>query len=337
MSTPYVILNTVCCEPNTGAHQHECEQQSNRTELRSEKFLYEKSKLLDLGRSAILPISRKVLHNLCNYGLSKHNHFNTHAGPFKRPRGKRGGRRKQRKIKVQLTQRFFSSSTNFNIGKVSYGNLQTICTYLVEQERTKYLRIGYFNAQSCRNKTEENFDLIIEKNIDILLITETWLAQHGDDVTIQNLTPPYFICKSFPRPNRRSGGIPIIYKNNLQRKLQIKLNLSFDHTSFEAAEFSINQGYNFFQVICIYRPPYSGSNKLSPAVFINEFEQLLCSLSSRSRHTIILGEIKLHFDSDSSNDVNRMKDLPVQYGTINFEFYSSCWSYSGLGCCEKRL
>ena len=96
------------------------------------------------------------------------------------------------------------------------------------------------------------------------------------------------------------------------QKITNKINLSFDHTSFEAAEFSIDQGYNFFQVICIYRPPYSGSNKLSPAVFINEFEQLLCSLSSKIRHTIILGDFNLHFDSDSSNDVNRMKDLITQ-------------------------
>ena len=88
--------------------------------------------------------------------------------------------------------------------------------------------------------------------------------------------------------------------------------MSFDQTSFETAEFSIYQGYNFFQVICIYRPPYSGSNKLSPTVLINEFEQLLCSLSSKSRHTIILGDFNLHFDSDSSNDVNRMKDLIKQ-------------------------
>ena len=26
----------------------------------------------------------------------------------------------------------------------------------------------------------------------------------------------------------------------------------------------------------------------------------------------------------------------MQYGTINFEFHSSCRSYSGLGCCEKN-
>ena len=224
---------------------------------------------------------------------------------------------------MQLTQRFVSSSTNFNTRKVSHGNLQTICTDLVEQERTKHFRIGYINAQSCRNKSEEIFDLIIEKNIDIQLITETWLAQHGDDVTIQNLTPSYFICKSFTRPNRRGGGIAIIYKNILQRKLQIKLNLSFDHTSFEAAEFSIDQGFKFFQVICIYRPPYSGSNKLSPAVFINEFEQLLCSLSSKSRHTIILGDFNLHFDSDSSNDVNRMKDLINQCSMEKLIFNST--------------
>ena len=88
--------------------------------------------------------------------------------------------------------------------------------------------------------------------------------------------------------------------------------MSFDHTSFEAAEFSIDQGYNFVQVICIYRPPYSGSNKLSPTVLINEFEHLLCSLSYKSRHTIILGDFNLHFDSDSSNDVNRMEGLIKQ-------------------------
>ena len=131
-------------------------------------------------------------------------------------------------------------------------------------------------------------------------------------MTIQNLTPRNLICKSFSRPNIRGGGITIIYKNILQTKLQIKFNLIFDHTSFEAADFFVDQGHKLFQVICIYRPPYSESNKLSPAVFINEFEQLLCSLSSKSRHTVILGDFNLHFDSDSSNDVNRTKDLTKQ-------------------------
>ena len=82
---------------------------------------------------------------------------------------------------MQLKQRFVLSSTNFNIRKVSHGIYRRYCIDLVEQERTKHLRIGYINAQSCRNKTEEIFDLIIEKNNDILLITETWLAQHGDE------------------------------------------------------------------------------------------------------------------------------------------------------------
>ena len=111
---------------------------SKATGLKSaqKKYLYEKSKLglLDLGRSAILPISRKVLYNLCNNGLAKHNHFNTHIRPFKRPRGK--------KEEVELTQIFVSSSTNC-VRKVSYGNLQTINTELVKQEQTKYLSIGY--------------------------------------------------------------------------------------------------------------------------------------------------------------------------------------------------
>ena len=58
--------------------------------------------------------------------------------------------------------------------------------------------------------------------------------------------------------------------------------MSFDHTSFEAADFSIDQGNKFFQVICIYRPSYSGSNKLSPAVFTKEFEQLFAHCRPRA-------------------------------------------------------
>ena len=79
-----------------------------------------------------------------------------------------------------MTQRFVSSSTNCNIRKASHGNLQTINTELLKQELTKYLRIGYINAQPCRNKTEYISDPTFEKNIDILLMTETWLAQHED-------------------------------------------------------------------------------------------------------------------------------------------------------------
>ena len=112
-------------------------------------------------------------------------------------------------LKVYLTQKFVSSTTNLNIRKLSYENLQAIKTELVNQEPTKYLRIKYTNDQS-RNKTEEISDLIIEHDIDILLITAAWLAQHEDEVTLQNLARSNFICKSFLRPNRRCGGIAIV-------------------------------------------------------------------------------------------------------------------------------
>ena len=95
-----------------------------------------KSKLLDLGRYIILPISRKV----CTICVAKHNHFNTHLRPFKRHGGKRGGRRKQRKIKVQLTQRFLSPSTIFFIFKSQLRKFTDDCdTELVKQNTTKII------------------------------------------------------------------------------------------------------------------------------------------------------------------------------------------------------
>ena len=54
--------------------------------------------------------------------------------------------------------------------------------------------------------------------MDIILIAETWLVQHGDELTIQNLTPHDFTDKSFPRPNCRGGGVAFIHKNILEIK-----------------------------------------------------------------------------------------------------------------------
>ncbi|GFR98747.1 reverse transcriptase-like protein [Elysia marginata] len=82
----------------------------------------------------------------------------------------------------------------------------------------KSIQVGYLNAQSCQNKTDEIRELITEHKLDMFFITETWLTQDSNAV-IANLTPPAFVIKSFPRLHRLGGGIAVIYRSNLELKI----------------------------------------------------------------------------------------------------------------------
>ena len=103
-------------------------------------------------------------------------------------RGTRGGRRRQRRISVRVsidrpTSRRNRAST---ASECAVRTNLTNVTVLSERERTfKYFKTGlkvlYFNAQSCRNKTVELCDFIQENDADMVFISETWFKETGDE------------------------------------------------------------------------------------------------------------------------------------------------------------
>jgi hypothetical protein len=71
------------------------------------------------------------------------------------------------------------------------------------------------NARSVRNKTAEIVEHIVDSNIDICIITETWLKEY-DYVTTAALSPNGYGFKGFPRQsNRAGGGTGIMFKDSL--------------------------------------------------------------------------------------------------------------------------
>ena len=57
-------------------------------------------------------------------------------------------------------------------------------------ERVK-VSVGYLNARSVKNKSEEITDYVNDNELDICAITETWLSDGGHDELVQReLTPP---------------------------------------------------------------------------------------------------------------------------------------------------
>ena len=137
------------------------------------------------------------------------------------------------------------------------------------------------NARSICNKTESIIGLYTDLNIDVAIITETWLtAKHTH--TINLLSSPPYTFLSFPRDSR-AGGIGIMYKSHLTIS-------STNHILSPNAEFVTfslhSHNSKSIKWIVVYRPPDS-----SISSFIDEFIVLIESFSTDN--FIILGDFNM--------------------------------------------
>ena len=133
-------------------------------------------------------------------------------------------------------------------------------------------RLGYkgikcclINARSVVNKTTQIHDIVTENNVDIGLITETWLNKNdGKYHTILNeLCPTGYKIISAPR-NKRGGGLAFLYRECFRAKIiDIQSSVtSYEHISV-AIEDDNHANSNIF--VGVYRPPSKSQN-----VFLNE-------------------------------------------------------------------
>ena len=74
------------------------------------------------------------------------------------------------------------------------------------------------NARSIRNKTLIIKDFVIDNDINILTLTETWLNLNSNDQTIINsICPTGYLFQHVPR-EKRGGGVGILFKQSLKLK-----------------------------------------------------------------------------------------------------------------------
>ena len=78
------------------------------------------------------------------------------------------------------------------------------------------LRVLCFNSQSCRQKASDIHELNIPNDVDVLMLTETWLYPQGDEAYIAAMNPAGCDFHLFPRSGSR-GGITFITRPNLSR------------------------------------------------------------------------------------------------------------------------
>ena len=205
----------------------------------------------------------------------------------KTKRGKRGGVR--RLIKVQITERGTSNKSCKQTG-VNFNNLKP----LNKASASKHIEFCLINARSVRNKATIISDYIIERDLDVAVIVESWLSD-GDEGVISELVPDGYSYYLENRKHGSGGGIIVVYKSNLQ----LKKNSTPTFKSFELLEAELKYNGEACVLSAIYRPPASKRNALTCDMFLDEFETYLVDASSKPGNLVLIGDFNIHVDNQS--------------------------------------
>ena len=151
------------------------------------------------------------------------------------------------------------------------------------------------NLSSVKNKSFVIKDFVVDKNIDVLAVTETWLQAHiSDQLTVNDICPTGFAFHHLPRKHSRGGGVALLYKNRFKLK---KLSPNISLESFEFTDCTLNYASTSLRMVVVYRPPLSKKNQLSVTLFLDEFSSLLKKLIISTGPLVITGDCNFHLDS----------------------------------------
>lgn len=171
-----------------------------------------------------------------------------------------------------------------------------ICTVGLQVQPSP-LQVALFNARSF-NKTFILNDRISSLDLDMFLITETWLKRGSNTPLSELLLADYLFFKS-PCLSGRGGGLASVFKPIL--KYCCLPSKSF--SSFELQTFVLTL---HCPILCavIYRPPKSKE-------FLQEFGGFLAAFIPQADCMLICGDFNIHVNSLSdqhSNDFNALLD-----------------------------
>ena len=198
-----------------------------------------------------------------------------------------------------------------------YPSREEILKNTKSPKKTKFdfFNLTLINCRSIRNRIDFINDIIYTQNIDIAVLTETWLNE-DDQAVISSITLNNFNFYHTPRiTSTHGGGIGIITRK------PIKL-ISKSHGNYKTFD-SIHCCLNItdskhIDIIALYRPPH---HNIHP--FLNEFIDL--SLNIHTKNIVVLGDFnvllysgkqtaKLMVDTLNMLNLKQHVDFPTHTG-----------------------
>ena len=209
-------------------------------------------------------------------------------------------------------QCFVNNDTQFtaSVSKISSRNLNNLTSVPIVKDtlrsmhKSKCLNFSSLNARSVRNKTLTIKDFVVEQDIDVMAITETWLRETGDELIIAELCPTGYKLIHIPRLGNSGGGVGLLYKDSIA----VKHSHQRKFRSFEYLDISLGN-LKIVRTILIYRPPSSGTNGLSVSLFYEEFTNLLEDVAVSPSEILLVGDFNFHIDDQNDMSAKRFIDI----------------------------
>ena len=254
---------------------------------------YSADNLIQLARFSKEPLHPDIVTRCAELGILKQNTFK------KTRRCKRAGKKLYQKIDVVV-------SKTRPICKNTYSRPQVLVQLnsknQPKENKQFSTKFASLNIQSARPAAHNLHELVIDNNVDVLALSETWLYEKGDENCIADLTPKGYTCRSFPRKDGKGGGIAFVLRKEID-SVTTYTELAF--SSFECIKLTIKSK----TLLCVYRPPPSQVNKSSHPIFREEFQNLLDSNTLQGEDLTIFGDLNVHFNKPCQSDVKLFKTV----------------------------
>ena len=160
---------------------------------------------------------------------------------------------------------------------------------------SKSLNWAKLTIESTTNKTIGIRELITEKSLDILALTETWLG-YKDSRLVRLLSYcqilVYFII---PPQKHEAEELDHCFQKKKKKKItHAKMTRSQGYTRFEYLEINFSLTNKLYKFIVLYRPPLKTySNDI-----VNEFYNLMSFLFDENRKVYICGNFNIWTEED---------------------------------------
>ena len=144
-----------------------------------------------------------------------------------------------------------------------------------------------------REKVPNIMIYLIENNIDIMLVQETWVRKCDESIVkqIKEYGFNFLSCRK-SRKIDWGGGVAVIFKNGLKlNKIKSDTFKSFEHI---ICKLITSSGPLLF--VNVYRPEYSEKNRFTVKHFLDDFSILLQNLSCDTISFIIVGDFNIHLE-----------------------------------------
>ena len=145
---------------------------------------------------------------------------------------------------------------------------------------TPYLTTATLNARSVKNKDQPLFQELTDNNIDIGLITETWLKDTQEDEAWVNQSAQQQNSYKTWLHNRPGdhcgGGLALIHKNHIPIELRKGNTPTIEYGVWKATICN-----KTIHLVGIYHPPPSTTNRTTTNMFIDEITNLLTDITPK--------------------------------------------------------